>query len=233
MIPKVSFVIPSYNSRAWLGHALESAQKQDYANLEIVVINDGSTDSTHRMMTYLADKDARIVYINLEKNVGRSEARNIGNKAATGEYVLVLDADDIAYPERAKLTAAKLRNADFVYGSCDYIDAIGNLVGMHTADVFNKDKALKDRLNYMVHSTCAYRKEIADKFKYQSGAPSRLGLDDWQFQLEVGLSGARMEFIPSVVGAYRDIGTGVSKKRDPKEVDAYKSAFIESLKVAA
>ena len=233
MIPKCSFVIPSYNSAAWLAHAVESALKQDYANIEVVVVNDGSTDSTNKLMTFLAEKDARIVYVNLEKNVGRSEARNIGNAKATGEYILVLDADDIAYPNRATATVAKLKNADFVNGSCDYIDAIGNLLGTHTADIFNREKSIKTKLNYMVHSTCAYRKEIAQRFGYFGDESSRLGLDDWQFQLEVAMSGAKMEIIPTVIGAYRDIKSGISKVRDPKEVEAFKTAFMEAFKVVA
>ncbi len=233
MLPKCTFVIPTYNSAAWLTHAVESAQKQDYANLEIVVVDDGSTDSTEKVMRFLAENDARIAYIRLPKNMGRSEARNIGNKAATGEIILVLDADDIAYPERAKLTVAAMKKADFVNGACDEIDAIGNVLGVYRAEVFNKDKALKEKVNRMVHSSCAYRKELAMKFPYKSGEPSRLGLDDWAFQLEVALSGARMDIIPTVVGAYRLIGSGVSKTRDQKEVDAYKAAFIEAVQVPA
>ncbi len=233
MTPLCSFVIPAYNSAAFLTHAIESAQKQTYPNIEIVVVDDGSTDSTEKVMRFLVEKDARISYIKLPKNMGRSEARNIGNKAARGEFILVLDADDIAYPDRARLTVEKLRKCDFVNGAAQEIDVIGNLLGVYRAEVFNKERALREKVNRMVHSTCAYRKEIALKFPYRSGEPSKLGLDDWAFQLEVALSGAKMDVISVEIGAYRDLNTGVSKTRDHKAVEAFKTAFIEALKVPA
>jgi len=228
--PKVSFVIPSFNSAAWLAHAVESAQKQDYPRVEIVVVDDGSTDSTQGVMKFICDKDARINYIRLPKNCGRSHARNIGNRAATGEYIFVLDADDIAYPDRAKLSVAKLKSADFVHGSCDYIDAIGSMLGTHQADTFSMDRAVKDKVNRIVHSTCAYSRQLAVSMPYCESDAARLGLDDWQFQLEVAASGSKIDFIPAVIGAYRDIGTGVSKTRDPQEVDSYKTRFLETMK---
>lgn len=233
MLPKVSFVIPSHNCAAFLPHAIESAQKQDYANIEIVVVNDGSTDSTDKVMRHLQEKDNRIVYLNLLSNYGRSHARNEGNKIASGDYILVLDADDLAYPDRARLTAAKLRNSDFINGAAEEIDVIGNLLGVYRAEVFNKEKALREKVNRMVHSTCAYRKDLALKIPYRGGEPARLGLDDWAFQLEVALSGAKMDVIESAIGAYRDLGSGISKTRDPKEVEAFKDGFIASLAVPA
>lgn len=224
-----SFVIPSYNSAAWLAHAVASAQKQTHPDIEIVVVDDGSTDSTQSVMRFMSDKDARIKYIRLEKNSGRSHARNIGNREASGEIILVLDADDIAYPERAALSVKALAKADFVHGSSDVIDAIGTKLGTHYADVFNLDKALKDGVNRMVHSSCAYRKELALRYPYPGDEAARLGLDDWSFQLAVATSGAKMEHIAPVVGAYRDIETGVSKTRDPGQVVAFKKAYTEAL----
>lgn len=222
---KVSFVIPSYQSACWLAHAVESCRKQTYANVEIVVVDDASTDTTPQLMEFLSSKDKRINYIRLPKNVGRSEARNIGNKAATGDYLLVLDADDLAYPDRAKLTAEKLRHADVMYGSAEQMDILGNKGGIYQADVFNRERAVKEKLNRIVHSTLAYRKEIAEKFKYL-GEMSALGLDDWAFELELAFSGARFDFTPEVIGAYRENPAGISKTRDPKAVEAAKDAFL-------
>lgn len=231
---KASFVIPSHNSASWLAHAVQSAQKQDYANLEIIVVDDGSTDSTRKLMEFMAEKDARIKYTRLEKNVGRSKARNIGNRAATGDFIMVLDADDIAYPDRAKLTAEKIRRgADVVHGSCDYIDAIGSMLGTHYADVFNLDRSLREKENRIVHSTMAYRKEVAVSNPYLGGEASALGLDDWALQISLGVAGYKFDHIQTVIGAYRDIETGISKKRDPIAVAAFKTGFLSSVKVAA
>lgn len=229
---KLSFVIPSYNCAAFLAHAIESAQKQTYANVEIVVIDDASTDSTPTLMAHYAN-DKRVVYRRLEKNIGRSAARNLGNTIATGEIILVLDADDIAYPDRAKATAHKMKSADFVYGSCDYIDALGTRLGTNLADVFDKKRALETGLNRITHSTCAYTKELAGKIAYRGGDISDLGIDDWAFQTEVAMSGAKMDFTPSVIGAYRELSTGISRTRDHGKVKAAKAGFLAGLQVGA
>jgi glycosyltransferase involved in cell wall biosynthesis len=231
---KGSFVVPSFNSAAFLAHAVNSAQRQSYANIEIVVVDDGSTDSTRKLMEFMAEKDARIKYIRLETNQGRSLARNIGNKAATGDFIMVLDADDVAYPDRAKLTAEKIaKGAEFVHGSFDYIDAIGSMLGTHIADVFNLDRAIKEKVNRIVHSSCASTRELALRNPYRGQEASKLGLDDWSWQIECAVAGAKFEHIAAVIGAYRDIPSGISKSRDPLAVDAFKTAYLESLAVVA
>lgn len=226
---KASFVIPSFNSAAWLPHAISSAQKQTHPDIEVVVVDDGSTDSTPEVMSFLCERDKRIKYIRLDKNLGRSEARNIGNSHAEGEVLLVLDADDVAYPDRAKLSIERLKKADFVHGSCDVMDAIGTRVHTHIADVFNREKAVKEGLNYMVHSTCAYTKDLASKVRYRGGEVSDLGIDDWAFQIEAAFAGYRLDHIAPVIGAYRDLSTGISKTRDREMVIAAKRAFMETL----
>lgn len=222
---KASFVIPAYNSAAWLAHAIQSAQKQTHPLIEIVVVDDCSTDSTQRLLDYIAPRDRRIKVIRNEKNLGRSASRNIGNAAATGDVILVLDADDLAYPNRAELSIKKLAKADFIHGSCDVIDCVGNRASIHIADVFDREKALESKFNYMIHSTCAYTKAVAEKYKYRDGAISDLGIDDWAFQLEVGLN-ERVDFTPAVIGAYRETSTGISVTRDPEKVKKEKEAFL-------
>lgn len=230
---KASFVIPTYQSAAWAAHAIESCQKQSYPLIEIVVVDDCSTDSTPKLLDYISNRDRRVKVIRNEKNLGRSASRNLGNAAATGEILLVLDADDIAYPDRAKLTVEKMKKADFVYGTCDVIDCIGNKLGINYADVLDKEKCLKDKLNYMTHSGVAYSKALAMRYPYREGELSDLGIDDWSMQTEVILSSERIDFIPTPIGAYRELSSGISKTRDEQKVAEAKDKFIASLKVAA
>jgi glycosyltransferase involved in cell wall biosynthesis len=231
-VKRVSFVIPYFNDH-WVTHAIESAQKQTYGNVEIVVVDDGSTDQTWRGVSYMAESDKRIKFVRLAENVGRSEARNIGNAAASGDIICVLDADDCAYPDRAKLTVEKMKKADVVYGSADQMDLLGNKGGLYQADVFNLSNALREKQNKIVHSTMAYSKDLATRFKYRGGDISRLGIDDWCFQLELAQSGARFEHIHQPIGAYRENPSGISKTRDPKEVARVKDAFLEGFLVKA
>jgi glycosyltransferase involved in cell wall biosynthesis len=93
----VSFVIPNYNHARFLGAAICSALEQTYTNIEIVVVDDGSTDNSRDVAAVFGD---RIRYIH-QANAGLSAARNTGIAAATGEYVALLDADDLVEPNYA------------------------------------------------------------------------------------------------------------------------------------
>lgn len=90
---KVSIVIPVYNNEAYLEKCLESVINQTYNNIEIVLINDGSSDNSLKIMKNYSKKDKRIIIIDKE-NEGVSTARNIGIKKCSGEYITFVDSDD-------------------------------------------------------------------------------------------------------------------------------------------
>ena len=91
--PLVSVIIPVYQAEKFLTECVESVRKQDYSELEIVLVNDGSTDRSNQMCEELAAADPRIRVIH-QNNKGSGAARNAGIKEATGKYLLFLDADD-------------------------------------------------------------------------------------------------------------------------------------------
>lgn len=93
MQPKVSIIIPVYNIESYICNCIESLIRQSYTQLEIICIDDGSTDGTADAINELAKKDSRIVYVHQE-NGGVSAARNKGLDTATGDYVFFLDGDD-------------------------------------------------------------------------------------------------------------------------------------------
>jgi glycosyltransferase involved in cell wall biosynthesis len=91
-LPKVTVIIPVYNSEEFISDCLESVLHQSYKKLEIIIINDGSTDNSEKIIeNYLTDN--RIKYL-LQSNGGPAEARNTGIKFASGEYIAFIDADD-------------------------------------------------------------------------------------------------------------------------------------------
>ncbi|MBR6126509.1 glycosyltransferase [bacterium] len=90
---KISVVIPVYNSEKYLRECLDSVLSQTYNNLEIICVNDGSTDNSLDILKEYAEKDGRIAIIDKE-NQGAATARNAGLKKATGEYVIFFDSDD-------------------------------------------------------------------------------------------------------------------------------------------
>ena len=91
--PKISIIIPCYNVAEYLPKCLDSVINQTYSNLEIICVNDGSSDNSMDILNDYKSKDDRIIIINQE-NAGASEARNNGLKYVTGEYIMFIDGDD-------------------------------------------------------------------------------------------------------------------------------------------
>ena len=90
---KVSLIIPVYNTEKYLRRCLDSAVSQTYKNMEIICIDDGSSDGSEKIVDEFAEKDKRVVAIH-QQNMGESGARNVGLRASTGEYIAFMDCDD-------------------------------------------------------------------------------------------------------------------------------------------
>lgn len=98
MKPKISVIVPAYNVAPWIGRCLDSILAQSYENLEIIVIDDGSTDETCEIIDTYAAKDNRITAVHQE-NAGLVMTREVGIARATGEYVTFVDGDDAIEPD--------------------------------------------------------------------------------------------------------------------------------------
>lgn len=98
---KVSIVIPVYNASKYLSKCLDSVINQSYRDIEIILVDDGSTDNSGKICDDYADNDKRIAVLH-GKNSGVSTARNNGIKSSTGEYVTFVDSDDIIHPDYIK-----------------------------------------------------------------------------------------------------------------------------------
>ena len=90
---KISVIVPVYNVEKFLAQCLESLVLQTYKNLEIIIVDDGSSDNSYKIYKKYAKSDSRIQIIK-QKNAGVSAARNTGLASATGEYVHFIDSDD-------------------------------------------------------------------------------------------------------------------------------------------
>ena len=118
---KVSIIVPIYNVEQYLANCIESLIHQTYANIEIVLVNDGSKDNSEQIIQKYAEKDNRIVPLN-KVNGGLSDARNFGLKYATGEYCLFIDSDDWLAEsaiemcvDKVKETGAEVVAFDMIY----------------------------------------------------------------------------------------------------------------------
>lgn len=116
--PRVSVIIPTYNRAHLICRTLESACEQSYKNLEIIVVDDASTDNTEEAIARI--KDARICYIRNQMNYGGGTARNTGIKAATGKYVAFLDSDDRWLPNKIEWQLMELENSTFPEKTVSY-----------------------------------------------------------------------------------------------------------------
>ena len=111
----ISVVVPVYNGESGIKRCLESLTAQTYKNTEIIVINDGSTDNTAKIIEDFASRDKRIKPFHIE-NGGVSNARNIGIENSQGEFIMFTDGDDTLEPETLKIMADKMgENTDFVH----------------------------------------------------------------------------------------------------------------------
>lgn len=116
MKDKISIIVPVYNVEKYLRECLESLINQTYKNIEIILINDGSTDSSLKICQQYKKKDTRIKLID-KKNEGVSKARNIGIKEATGKYIIFVDSDDYLNSNAIEiLSKHKLTDALVIYG---------------------------------------------------------------------------------------------------------------------
>jgi glycosyltransferase involved in cell wall biosynthesis len=96
--PLVSVIMPAHNAAAFIGEAIASVLAQTFRDLELIVVDDASTDDTTRVVEEVADPRVRL--LRLLRNAGPVGARNAGLDVAHGRYVALLDADDVAHPER-------------------------------------------------------------------------------------------------------------------------------------
>ena len=124
--PFVSVVMPNYNGRRFVDKAIDSVLNQTYKHFEFIIVDDCSTDGSLSFLKEKSRIDKRICVFEQEHNGGVANARNVGIKAAKGDYIALIDNDDIWEPdkiERQLLIAEK--GADIVYCSLDFIDENG------------------------------------------------------------------------------------------------------------
>src|SRR5262245_25002643 len=133
---RFSIIIPCFNGGRWLAEAVRSCLEQTTADLEVIVVDDGSSDDSHAIAARCASSDPRVRVIR-QTNQGVGAARNTGLAAAVGRYVNFLDADDLFEPEKLEAQGAVLdRNPGIDCVLCDgrAIDGSGAVTMEHLVD---------------------------------------------------------------------------------------------------
>ena len=116
---KISVIIPVYNTAQYLPRCLDSVLQNTYTNLEIICINDGSTDNSVEILEQYKQKDRRIIVVN-KTNGGVSSARNMGLDMATGDYIAFIDSDDWIHPQYFATMADVIDEDQYHMVACNY-----------------------------------------------------------------------------------------------------------------
>ncbi len=119
MEPLISVIVPVYNGQEYLRNCIESIEKQTYSKIEIIIVNDGSTDQTENVCTELVKKYANIYVVSMNDK-GVSAARNAGIKKAGGDYLMFVDADDRLHPELLRRLYHALVGTGSDIAGCDF-----------------------------------------------------------------------------------------------------------------
>jgi glycosyltransferase involved in cell wall biosynthesis len=210
----VSIVIPAYNAAATIGEAIESALAQDFRDREIIVVNDGSTDSTGEVLRKYGDR-IRVIE---QTNHGQSRARNVAIAAAQGEYLAFLDSDDYWLPGRVASTLDALK-PDIAAGLalCDFriIDrATGKVLGeMHPGRAPRKDDIF-DTWPPMTPTAVTMRTDLAREC---GGFPEGIG---WAEDILLWLAAIQRRpfvYVPHALAVYRGSASLIERRYSPKQ----------------
>ncbi len=228
MTPRATFVIPAYNADRWISKTIWSCRNQTVKQIEIIVINDASTDGTLDILDWHAKEDARIKVIHLSENKGQVNARNMGNQLAQADHIFVLDADDMATRNRVKdtLVAFQLKGCDLVHGSFFIVDSMGIVQTKSVAIKFDPERAKQLKTNHICHSTVAYTKKVALDVPYTWENYGPLGIDDWRFEWDVWNKGYKFYALKSPLSYYRATEGSMTIVRNSEKMNQFKDEFL-------
>jgi glycosyltransferase involved in cell wall biosynthesis len=201
--PVVSIVIPVFNAGEYLREALDGAVGQTHPDVEVVVVDDGSTDRPTRDILDAARAHARVTVVRTE-NGGPARARNVGVEHARGEYVLPLDADDRLVPTFVERTLPVLE-ADPGVG---VVHTWVGLVGRHHGTWRTGPFALPDLLTRCtVHVSSLFRRRLwSDVGGWDPQFVATM--EDWDFWLSAVERGWTGRCVPEVLVHYRRLASG-------------------------
>jgi glycosyltransferase involved in cell wall biosynthesis len=215
--PLVSVIIPAYNAAAYVEQTLHSVLAQTYSNLEVLVVDDGSTDQTVEIVQQIAQFDGR-VHLLRQQNGGVAAARNLAIYHAKGEFIAPIDADDIWYPEnlerQVECMVAGGHSVGLVYSWSVDIDESNGLLGSFRAAKIEGDVyATLVCHNFLGNASASMvRRSCLEKVGgYDPGLRSQNaeGCEDWELCLRIA---AKYEFrvVPHFLVGYRKLTGSMS-----------------------
>ena len=220
-MPKVSVLMPAYNSEKYIAEAIESILNQTFSDFEFIIINDGSTDKTAEIVDGYARADKRIKFINNKKNQGLIAVLNQGLDLCRGEYIARMDSDDIAINDRLEKQVAYL-------DANPHVGAVGGWRKKFGPFIKDKIEQYPEHVTFvgmlvggypMVNPGTTIRKRVLDEnnLRYDH---AYLHAEDFALWFEI-LKHAEIHNLPHVVVNYRwhDSNISVVSNKKQSETD--------------
>jgi len=227
---KFSFVIPYYRKYDYIVECLNSIIAQTYKNWEVILVNDGDEESLIKpVLDYFNDKRIKYFY---KKNSGVGDTRNYGNSKATGDWIVIQDADDYSFPERLQLTLNKIKegNCDMVSGGSYWSANDMRFIKEYWQPrPVNRESLLK--LNQgVLHTALAYSKKVALETPYRKVMHN----DDFFFIVDCWNKNYKVCLLDKPLSIYRILNDGISTtkyKIIQKELKQWKKDEGKKLRV--
>ena len=214
----ISVIIPTYNRAATILESVNSVLTQTYSDIELIIIDDGSTDNTEEIIKSIPDK--RIVYLK-QTQQGACIARNHGIDVAKGQYIAFNDSDDIWVSDKLEkqLECLKSSHADVVY--CGMERHVGNKVHYFPADQKKGEKLTLEKLlsrNKVSTQTILMKREITDAIRFDS---TYMRFQDWDFVLRILERGYKVEYLHEPLVVARVQNDSITMKVPPEKSYLY------------
>lgn len=235
-MPEISIIIPVYNAEDYLSETLSSVQKQTFTDFEVICVNDGSTDSSNKILRQFAADDKRFKVYN-QQNSGGSISRNNGIRKAAGRYIAFLDNDDLYHPQYLEILHTNIQKYKADVSCCSYqsfSDDENFYFSQKYPNVPRPEiitsapfvcKFKEKKKIPMLMWTKLYRRELVDKIRFSEKLPA---INDVLFNLEILLNSSLLVSSSEKLIAYRLRKTSQTMRRlTVCRLDEYKNLPVE------
>lgn len=209
--PKVSIIMPSYNSSGTILASIRSIQEQSTDDWELIIVDDCSTDASVEIVRALAEIDKRIKLIVLPKNSGAAVARNAGIAAASGKYISFLDSDDLWHSDKLRRQVEFMSENEYAFSFCWYnkVNESGSAIGGAVMAPLRLSYRDLLRQNHIGCLTAMYDSEALGKFY----APLMRKRQDYGLWLSILRTGVDAHCLPEPLASYRVRPNSISSNK--------------------
>ncbi len=237
---KVSVIIPCYNAELYVEKAVLSIMNQTYKNLEIICLDDGSTDGTIKILNELAKNDSRLVVVKNQNNLKLIKTLNLGLQLVTGDFIARMDSDDFSVFDRIEKQLKYLEENDIdVCGTYTYyyydnrkpcvfkkIHCISSSKSLRISSLFDSP---------LIHPSVLGKSSVFKQFMYNDCAKSYL-IEDYEMWCRMFKNNVKIGVLPEYLLYYRinDMGESITKKeiQNKNKLSLSRDVIFETIEIS-